>query len=37
MEELIGKTLTRIDEIGDEELIFHADDGSVYKMYHEQD
>ena len=33
---LKGKTLTKIDNL-DDELIFHVDDGSVYKMFHEQD
>jgi hypothetical protein len=34
--ELIGKTLLRIDNNGDE-LIFHCEDGEMYKMYHRQD
>ena len=33
--ELIGKTLTKIDKSVDE-LIFHCDDGTKYKMYHDQ-
>ena len=33
---LKGKTLTKID-VSSDEIIFHADDGSVYRMYHEQD
>lgn len=34
--ELRGKTLTKIDNTGDE-LRFHANDGSEYRMYYEQD
>ncbi len=34
--DLIGKTLSRIDNCKDE-LYFYVDDGSVYKMYHSQD
>lgn len=33
--ELVGKTLTKIDRSNDE-LIFHCNDGTRYKMYHEQ-
>lgn len=34
--DLVGKTLTEIKNNGDE-LIFIVDDGTQYKMYHEQD
>jgi hypothetical protein len=34
--ELVGKTLTQIENDGDE-LIFHCETGEQYKMYHSQD
>ena len=35
--DLIGKTLVQIDgKKGDEELIFHTEDGKQYRMYHQQ-
>ena len=37
VDELIGKTLTEIKRIDDEELIFITDSGEKYRMYHEQD
>lgn len=35
--DLIGKTLTSVKRIGDEEILFSADDGSEFKLYHERD
>ncbi len=34
--ELLGKTLKSVSVIDDEEIIFEADDGKRYKMYHWQ-
>jgi hypothetical protein len=34
--ELLGKTLTKIDQ-GNNEMIFYCDDGTKYHMYHSQD
>lgn len=34
--ELVGKTLTKIDK-SEDELIFYCDDGTKYRMYHDQD
>lgn len=34
---LVGKTLTSIDNLKDEELVFTTDSGEVYKLYHTQD
>lgn len=35
--ELLGKTLTECEQIGNEEIIFTCSDGSQYKMFHDQD
>jgi hypothetical protein len=37
VEVLMGKVLTKIEKINDDELFFHTTDGDVYKMYHYQD
>jgi|SRR3989304_5556504 len=36
-EGLLGKTLIDIQNIDNEELIFTVDDGTQYKLYHDQD
>jgi len=36
-EGLVGKTFTRIDKKGSDELVFYDTDGEIYVMYHEQD
>lgn len=35
-DDLVGKTLTKVDNRGDE-LYFYAEDGDVYKQYHRDD
>ena len=37
LEGLKEKIITKIEKIKEEELIFYCEDGSKYKMYHEQD
>ena len=34
---ILGETITAIDQIRDEEIIFHCKSGRSFKMYHEQD
>ena len=36
-EDLVGKTLLNVENIGNEELIFTLDTGEKYKLYHGQD
>lgn len=43
--DLLGKTLTKVevknekdpDAYHDDEIVFHTDDGKIYRMYHDQD
>ena len=35
--ELLGKTLTECEQIGNDEIIFTCSDGSQYKMFHDYD
>jgi hypothetical protein len=34
---LVGKTLTSVENYKNEEIVFEADDGTRWKLYHEQD
>lgn len=36
MEDMVGKTFTKIQK-QDDEILFYLEDGSYFKMYHEQD
>lgn len=36
-EDLVGKILTKIENVENEELIFTLDNGDMYELYHEQD
>lgn len=35
--DLIGKTLVRVENVNDEEIIFETDEGETFKLYHSQD
>jgi hypothetical protein len=35
--ELVGKTLTYVDKVGDEKLVFTTNEGEVYTLYHERE
>lgn len=37
IEELVGKTLTGIEKIDNDKLLFTTDKGAIYRMFHEQD
>jgi hypothetical protein len=37
IKDLIGKTLTRVENIENAEIVFTVDDGSKFKLYHNQD
>lgn len=35
--DLLGKTLIKVEKIGNQELVFHTTEGERYKLYHDQD
>ena len=37
LKDLVGKTMVSVDNVNDEEIVFVADDGKRYKLYHSQD
>lgn len=34
---LLGKTLAKVERVGDDEIVFTTNEGRVFKMYHSQD
>jgi hypothetical protein len=37
LKDLIGKTLTKVEQVGDDEIVFITNEGRRYKLYHSQD
>lgn len=37
MKDMLGKVFTKVEQSGDDELQFHAEDGKVHTFYHDQD
>ena len=37
LKDLIGKTLTKAEQVGDDEIVFITNEGKRYKLYHLQD
>ena len=35
--EMVGKVFTKVIQVGDEEVLFTMEDGSFFKMHHQQD
>lgn len=35
--DLVGKTMKRVENVNDEEIVFETVDGESYKLYHDQD
>lgn len=37
LKDLIGKTLTKVEQVGEDEIVFITNEGKRYKLYHSQD
>lgn len=37
LKDLIGKTLTKVEQVGEDEIVFLTNEGKRYKLYHSQD